>query len=53
MLSVECLDTVCITETWLSVDVLTSSIVGDLPFTVFRSDWPNSPHGGVCIITGD
>jgi len=53
LLTVECLDIVCITETWLSVDVLTSSIVGNLPYTVFRSDRLNSAHVGACIITRD
>jgi len=52
-LTVELPEIVCITETWLSADVLNCSIVGDLPFTVFRADRVDSSYGGVCIITRD
>ena len=37
----------------MSADILSSTLVGDLPFTVFRSDRLNSAHGGACIITRD
>ena len=51
MLCTENPDIICITETWLCSDVGDSSIVGDLPFTVFRADRADSAYGGACIIS--
>ena len=44
-------DIVCITETWLHSGVSDSLLIDNLPYSVFRKDRDNSPHGGVCILT--
>jgi len=53
LLATEPVDIACCTETWFEPSVLSCSIIGDLPYSVYRADRANSAYGGVCIITRD